>query len=53
VVRGNLQADGNRGPLSMTRNRIEGDLECEENARVPAGRGNVVSGSREGPCERG
>jgi hypothetical protein len=52
VVRGNVQADGNRGGLSITGNRVGGDLECEENAEVRTIGDNTVSGGRDGQCGR-
>lgn len=48
-----LLSGGNTGALSITGNRIQGDLECEENARVLTSVKNAVSGSREGQCGRG
>ena len=36
TVSGNLELDGNRGRISVSRNKVGGDLSCEENAPAPS-----------------
>ncbi len=49
-VSGNLEADGNTGGLSLSDNKIGGDLSCQENSPTPNGGGNTVSGDHEDQC---
>jgi hypothetical protein len=52
-VGGNVQAFQNvsRG-LTITRNVIDGNLQCKANRPAPVGGGNVVGGNKEDQCAR-
>lgn len=50
TVSGNLELDGNTGEIRVSHNKIHGDLTCEENALVPVGGDNAVSGDEGGQC---
>ena len=50
-VNGDVQFFENRGPTKITRNRIDGNLQCKENVPAPTG-GNVVQGVKEDQCAR-
>jgi cytoskeletal protein CcmA (bactofilin family) len=52
TMSGNLQADGNSGGVLILDNRVEGDLDCEENGPPPVGGGNEVLGGAE-DCQLG
>lgn len=45
-----IQLFTNRGALSVSGNRINGNLQCKENASTPTGGGNVVGGNKEDQC---
>jgi hypothetical protein len=52
-VGGNVQAFQNvRGGLNITRNVIDGNLQCKANSPPPIGGGNVVGGNKEDQCRR-
>jgi hypothetical protein len=51
-VTGDVQLFANRGALKVTSNRIDGNLQCKENARRPGGGGNAVAGNKEDQCSR-
>jgi hypothetical protein len=42
----------NRGAQSVTRNRVNGNLQCKENVPAPTGGGNIVQGNKEDQCAR-
>jgi len=42
----------NAGAISITSNRIDGNLQCKENRPAPTGGGNVVQGNKEDQCAR-
>jgi len=42
----------NSGAISITSNRIDGNLQCKENRPAPTGGGNVVQGNKEDQCAR-
>ena len=42
----------NAGAISITNNRIDGNLQCKENRPPPTGGGNVVQGNKEDQCAR-
>jgi len=46
TVNGDVQYFENSGSLSITRNRIDGNLQCKENSRRPAGGGNSCRATR-------
>jgi len=52
VVGGDVQYFENRGSIKITRNRIDGNLQCKENVRAPSGGGNIVQGNKEDQCAR-
>jgi hypothetical protein len=52
AVRGDVQYFENRGTISITRNRIDGNLQCKENSPRPTGGGNIVLGNKEDQCAR-
>jgi hypothetical protein len=43
-----LQAFKNTGGVSITRNVIDGNLQCKENRPPPTGGGNIVDGKKRG-----
>jgi hypothetical protein len=51
-VKGDVQYFENRGAISITRNRIDGNLQCKENSPSPTGGGNIVQGNKEDQCAR-
>jgi hypothetical protein len=51
-VRQDVQYFENRGAISITRNRIIGNLQCKANNPRPSGGGNVVGGSKQDQCAR-
>jgi hypothetical protein len=54
-VGGNIQVFTNRGSGTtnvIEANRVDGNLQCKENAPAPTGGGNVVRGSKEDQCRR-
>jgi hypothetical protein len=51
-IRQDVQYFENRGAISITRNRIVGNLQCKANNPRPTGGGNVVGGSKQDQCAR-
>ena len=51
-VGGSVQVFQNTGGAEISGNRIEGNLQCKENAPPPTGGGNVVEESKEDQCAR-
>ncbi len=52
-VKGDVQLFTNRtGTKRLTGNRIDGNLQCKENAPAPVGSRNVVGGNKEDQCRR-
>jgi len=51
-VKQDIQFFENRGAISITRNRIIGNLQCKANNPAPTGGGNVVGGSKQDQCAR-
>ena len=51
-VKGDVQYFENRGAISITNNRIDGNLQCKENTPRPTGGGNIVQGNKEDQCAR-
>jgi hypothetical protein len=49
-VKGDVQYFENRGAISITGNRIDGNLQCKENSPGPTGGSNVVQGNKEDQC---
>lgn len=52
AVKGDVQFFGNRGAISITNNRVDGNLQCKENSPAPTGGGNIVQGNKEDQCAR-
>jgi hypothetical protein len=52
AVNGDVQYFENRGRISITANRIDGNLQCKENRPAPTGGGNIVQGNKEDQCAR-
>jgi hypothetical protein len=52
TVKHDVQYFENRGVVSVTRNAIDGNLQCKENRRRPIGGGNRVQGVKEDQCAR-
>jgi hypothetical protein len=52
AVKQDVQYFQNRGKISITRNRINGNLQCKANNPRPTGGGNVVGGSKQDQCAR-
>ena len=52
TVKQDVQYFENRGAISITRNRINGNLQCKANSRRPTGGSNVVGGSKQDQCAR-
>jgi hypothetical protein len=50
VVNHDVQYFENRGVVSVSRNRIDGNLQCKENRRRPIGGRNRVQGVKEDQC---
>jgi len=46
LVNGEVQSFTNRGKQTISRNRIDGNLQCKENVPAPTGSGNIVGGNR-------
>ena len=42
----------NRGTISITRNRVNGNLQCKQNTPRPTGGSNIVKGNKEDQCAR-
>ncbi len=42
----------NSSTISITSNRIDGNLQCKENRPAPTGGGNGVQGNKEDQCAR-
>jgi len=51
-VNHDVQYFENRGVIVVSRNRIDGNLQCKENRRRPTGGGNRVQGVKEDQCAR-
>jgi hypothetical protein len=49
-VNSDVQFFENNGKISITANRIDGNLHCKENSPGPTGGGNVVQGNKEDQC---
>jgi len=49
-VNGSVQVIANRGGVDITRNLIDGNLQCKGNVPPPTGGGNVVHGNAEDQC---
>jgi hypothetical protein len=52
VVKQDVQYFENRGKITITSNRVNGNLQCKENSRGPNGGANVVQGTKEDQCSR-
>jgi hypothetical protein len=52
VVDGDVQYFENRGSIKITRNRIDGNLQCKANVPAPTGGSNIVQGNKEDQCKR-
>ena len=52
MVGGSVQVFQNSGGVAISRNRIDGNLQCKENSPAPTGGGNVVQGNKEDQCAR-
>jgi hypothetical protein len=52
LVGGDVQYFENRGAISITRNRVDGNLQCKANNPRPTGGGNIVQGNKEDQCAR-
>jgi hypothetical protein len=50
-VNGSVQVMQNVGGVDISRNIIDGNLQCKENAPPPTGAGNEVQGNAEDQCE--
>jgi hypothetical protein len=50
TVKQDVQYFENRGTISITRNRINGNLQCKANNPRPKGGGNVVGGTKQDQC---
>jgi hypothetical protein len=51
-VGGSIQVFQNTGGVLIAFNRVDGNLQCKENAPPPTGGGNVVQGTKEDQCAR-
>jgi hypothetical protein len=49
-VGGSIQVFQNTGGVLIANNRVDGNLQCKENAPPPRGGGNVVQGVKEDQC---
>jgi hypothetical protein len=52
TVKQDVQYFENRGTISITRNRINGNLQCKANGPRPSGGGNIVGGTKQDQCAR-
>lgn len=52
TVKQDVQYFENRGAISITQNRINGNLQCKANNPRPTGGGNIVGGSKEDQCAK-
>jgi hypothetical protein len=52
VVGSDVQYFENRGSIRISRNRIDGNLQCKANSPAPRGGRNVVQGNKEDQCSR-
>jgi hypothetical protein len=52
TVKQDVQYFENRGAISITSNRINGNLQCKANNPRPTGGGNVVGGNKQDQCAR-
>jgi hypothetical protein len=52
TVKQDVQFFENRGAISITGNRINGNLQCKANNPRPTGGGNIVGGNKEDQCAR-
>lgn len=53
IIGSDLQAFSNTGTgLTISSNRIDGNLQCKSNNPAPRGSGNVVNGSKQDQCAR-
>jgi hypothetical protein len=50
TVKADIQYFENRGSIAITRNRVNGNLQCKENSPGPTGGSNVVQGNKEDQC---
>lgn len=51
TIGSDLQAFSNRGTgLTISSNRIDGNLQCKSNNPAPTGSGNIVQGNKEDQC---
>jgi hypothetical protein len=51
VVKGDIQSFSNRHPLSITRNNVDGNLQCKSSNPAPTGSLNIVKGNKEDQCK--
>ena len=51
-VKGDVQYFENRGSIRISRNRIDGNLQCKANSPAPRGGRNDVQGNKEDQCSR-
>ena len=49
-VSGSVRVTSNQGAVEISRNLIDGNLDCRDNAPPPTGGGNVVRGNAEDQC---
>ena len=52
TVKQDVQYFENRGNIRLTRNRINGNLQCKANNPRPTGGGNIVGGNKQDQCAR-
>lgn len=52
IVGGNVQIFQNNGGVEISQNKIDGNLQCKENAPAPTGGANTVRGSKEDQCSQ-
>ena len=52
TVKQDVQYFENRGAISITQNRINGNLQCKANNPRPTGGGNIVGGSKQDQCAK-
>lgn len=47
-----MQAFENTGGVTISTNRVDGNLQCKENRPAPTGTANIVQGNKEDQCTR-
>ncbi len=52
ITGSDIQLFSNDGAFTVSRNRVDGNLQCKSNTPAPTGSGNVVEGNKEDQCAK-